>query len=563
MYPKPIQPSYLAASNGEVDPLNAEFAGRDSSDLEQFLLLLKRHLLLIGLVALVTGAVAYAVTSRQPRQYSASATLVYVPFDPTQATDRSVATVVSIGASNAVLGPVALRENLGLGAVSAAVTISGDPNADIVTISAGSHSASQAAALANDVAQELITYSSAGQKQVLQAQLTSLEDQLQTFAGQTLPSAVSAAAGLRTQIAGASAQLAVAKPPLAVISAATTPSGSISPHPKRDAAIGFMAGLVLGVLLAILRDRLDRRIRGVEEVEATYRAPILGMVPFMKRNRRRSAMLADFSGSGELAGAYRTIRTNLALLFSLSSKKASVIVVTSATAEEGKSAVSANLAHALAVMGKNVLVVSADLHDPALHEYFEARLTEDVAARRPTLAQRISASSTVELNRAGREPSGLVEVLSRGVPLSDAVRAVQLTEPERASGGSLDLLANTMKFFDPASLFESEPMQAFQNLVRDKYDAIVLDTPPLLANSDAALLAQGADALVLVARLEHLTKNQARRAVRIMSTTHLSPTGVIVTGDLGELSYGYGYGYRESSEEATTSSADQLAGTSF
>ena len=96
---------------------------------------------------------------------------------------------------------------------------------------------------------------------------------------------------------------------------------------------------------------------------------MLGMVPFTKRRAPRTELLADFSGSGLLADAYRTIRTNLSL-FRLGDADNTVIVVTSAVAGEGKSAVAANLAHALGVTGKHVLAVSADLHNPTLHEYF-------------------------------------------------------------------------------------------------------------------------------------------------------------------------------------------------
>ena len=337
-----------------------------------------------------------------------------------------------------------------------------------------------------------------------------------------------------------------------MLTEAAAPNNPSSPHPTRNAAIGFIVGLVLGIMLGVLRDRLDRRTRGIDEVEAVYRAPMLGMVPFTKRRALRSELLADFSGAGLLADSYRTIRTNLSL-FRLNSSDCTVVVISSAIAGEGKSAVAANLAHALSVTGKNVLAVSADLHNPTLHEYFG--ITSPDAASAAVL-QRIDAARTPSTKPGpARSASGLVQVLAGEVALNDAVRIIGLSQRERASGGSLALLANSSTFFDPAALFSSGQMQRFLQQAKQKYDVVVFDTPPLLANADAALLAQSADVLVMVARLNHLTRNQARRAVRVMGAAHISPTGIIVTGDIDEPSYGYGYryGYEKFETETDTS----------
>ena len=134
-------------------------------------------------------------------------------------------------------------------------------------------------------------------------------------------------------------------------------------------------------------------------------------------------------------------------------------------------------------------------------------------------------------------------MLAGDVTLNEAVRIIPLTQRERSSGGSLALLANSSTFFDPAALFSSGQMHRFLQQAKQKYNVVVLDTPPLLVNADAALLAQSSDVLVMVARLNHLTRNQARRAVRVMSATRIAPTGIIVTGDMDEPSYGYGYRY--------------------
>jgi Mrp family chromosome partitioning ATPase/capsular polysaccharide biosynthesis protein len=529
------------------------------------------------MVTILTGAVTYAVTKQEAPRFSSTATLLYtepanapVNFDPI----RAVSTLVGISSSSAVLTPVAIRHGMSLDQLRSLLSINGNPTADLMTVSVASGSPTESAALSKDVANALITFTATDTKHELQAQIASLRHQLHSFAGRSDPSSQGAASDLRLQLAQARAQLSASSSPLSVLSPATVPSAPSSPHPARDAAIALLAGLVLAVLLAAARDRLDRRIREIEDVEAAYHAPTLGVVPFTGKKTSRALQVADFSGRGPLADAYRTIRTNL-MLMQMHGDSPSVIVVTSATAEEGKSAVTANLARALSVTGRRVLAISADLHNPALHEYFPsgyketylpAHTDDDPLHARvidnPTLKpyyatgygsddtgddgikdspRRRKASGLGERWTGPSKPKGLVAVLAGEIGLEKAVYIIPLTREERERGGSLHLLADDRLFFDPAALLSSDSMRQLLEQARQEYDAIVLDTPPLLANADATLLAEGAEILVIVARLDHLTRNQARRAFRVMESMRLSPSGIIVTGEVDDALYGYRY----------------------
>jgi succinoglycan biosynthesis transport protein ExoP len=432
-----------------------------------------------------------------------------------------------------VLTPVANANHIGVDVLKGDLTVGADSSADLVKITATSSSATGAAQLANGVADALIAYRTNNQKSLLRAQAASLEDQLSRFSGRADPSSVAAASDLRTQLAQVRAELAAAGPDLAILTPASPPTGPSSPHPRRNGAIGLLVGLVLGIALALFRERLDRRTRTIDEIEAIFRVPLVGTVPFLKRRTTRANLLADFSTSGTLADAYRTIRANLSIL-RLNEYPKTVLVVTSSVAEEGKSAVTANLGHALSVVGKKVLVISADLHNPALHEYFSATPIHRVDGADKDAGPRY---------RETTQSGGLVQVLGGEMTLSEAARVYPMTPLERTSGGSLAVLANEGRFFDPAVLFNSASMRTLLSEARQKYDVIILDTPPLLANSDAVLLAQGADAVVLVARLDRLTRNQARRANRILATARIHPIGVIVSGGDPD-GYGYGYGYQ-------------------
>ena len=550
-----MQPSYHhALDQGEFQLHSIEPVSHDHSDLREFVALLRRHALLIAVVAIVTGVSTFAVSAGQAKQYVATTTLLYAPRSGTTSLDsdptRAMGTLVGIAASNTVLAPIARHYKLTVAELQSAVTVRGDTTSDILTVSVDSTNPSRAAAIANSISRTLIANGTARTKNLLNAQITFLQQQLQALTGKVDPSSVAAAASIRTQLAQSRAELATETPDVSVLTPASTPSSPSSPHPKRNGAIGLLVGLVLGIMIGFLRDRLDRRMRGIDEVEAIYRAPLLGIVPFTKRGALRAELLADFSGAGTLADAYRTIRTNLSL-FQVGGSKTSVIIVTSAAPSEGKSAVAANLAHALSVTGKNVLAVSADLHDPTLHQYFGHRVTDSTGPMAPIL-QRSDVLRTQLMQT--RRPAGLVQVLSGEVTLDEGARVIPLSARERASGGKLAVLANESTFFDPAALFSSGQMKRFLQLARQQYDVIVIDTPPLLVNADAALLSQAANALVMVARLNHLTRNQARRAVRVMSATHITPTGTIVTGDVAEPAYGYGEANRYDPERTHPSS---------
>ena len=249
---------------------------------------------------------------------------------------------------------------------------------------------------------------------------------------------------------------------------------------------------------------------------------MLGVVPAVGGNQDRDSQLADFTGMSHLADAYRNIRTNASLL-SRRSGNEKVWVISSAMPSEGKSAATANLAGALAATGMHVLAISADLHSPGLHRYFGA---------------------------LGEHRSGLIDVLAGRVRVDQAATRIAVVSGKRGNGGRVDILANNQVFPDPAILFESAPMAEMLASARDRYDAIVIDAPPLLYTAEASLLARLADSLILVARLELLTRNQAERARRVLETMQLAPMGVIAVGQkAAEAGYGAGYEYRQLRKE--------------
>jgi capsular exopolysaccharide synthesis family protein len=273
---------------------------------------------------------------------------------------------------------------------------------------------------------------------------------------------------------------------------------------------------LLGVLATFMRERMGRRLYGIEEAEQIFGRPLIGVVPHVgaaARGNRRAA-IGNYGGSSTLAEAYRTIRTNLAL-FRINETSLKTIVISSAMPGEGKSAVTANLAAALASSGHNVLAISADLRSPSLHKYF-----------------------------AHRDSEGLLEVLSGETTLENAAKTIDLEGNMLAkTGGRLSLLASDRGFFDPLVLFQSVAMTNLLKEARARFDTVLFDAPPILSSADAFVLAQKTDALLLVARLDRITRNQARRAVHALRTAEITPLGLILTGvRTRDEAYGYEYG---------------------
>lgn len=516
----------------------------DDSSLRHYLSLTRRSWWLVLLIALVAGGAAAGVSLLQGDRYRSTATILYTPaLVPTPLTQdggdpsRAIDTLVSLVQTDEVLARALpatgyattekLRENLDVSAGS---------NNDLISISVSEPTAQAATTATDAVAQGFLSWRTERQNELVEARIAFLEDQLAALASDS-----EAASEVRRQLTEAEAQLRTSSADLTLVQPAEVPDDPYAPHPVRNGIIGFLLGLFLGVVVAIVRDRLDRRLRTVEEVEGIYGAPTLGVVPFVPKAARgnRGSALGDFTPRERLtdatavADAFRTIRTNLGLAW-LGGRSSHVVVISSAVPEEGKSAATANLATAFASAGKRVLAISADVHSPTLHLYFD-RIEQAVAANgRGAVAP--------GADRGG--PSGVIEVLSGDVSLDDALRGVVLNGAG-PDGGELALLANGTRFFDPAVLYQSEAMRELLMDARERYDVVVIDAPPLLVSGECSVLARQADALLLVAQVGKLSRESARRATRVMESAHVEPRGLIVVGRRleDEEAYGYGYAY--------------------
>jgi succinoglycan biosynthesis transport protein ExoP len=257
--------------------------------------------------------------------------------------------------------------------------------------------------------------------------------------------------------------------PGAIIQEADFPSEPASPNHLLNAGLALFVGLALAVGLAFLRERLDDRLRGREDLEMRIGAPVLGIIPkvpgWKRRDRPRLVALEEPKSS--VSEAYRTLRTSI--LFAASRGEMKTILVASAHTGEGKTTSVANLGVVLAQGGKKVVIISADVRKPRLHHFFD-----------------------VENN------TGLVNVL-----IGEAVAAEALVTTNQKN---LLLMPSGPVPSLPAELLGSEAMgQLIERLGRTA-DFILIDTPALLAVSDALSLAPLTDGVIFVADAESTTR---------------------------------------------------------
>jgi capsular exopolysaccharide synthesis family protein len=291
-----------------------------------------------------------------------------------------------------------------------------------------------------------------------------------------------------------------------IVDPGTEPGAPVSPQPLRNLALGAILGLLLGVGLAVLRDTLDSTVKSAKELEELVEAPILGAIAY-DTDAERAPLILDLGTYAPRVEAFRVLRTNLQFIDPDKDRK--VFVITSSLPGEGKTTTATNLAVALAEGGERVALVEADLRRPKIGEY---------------------------LNLEGAV--GLTTVLVGRVKLADAMQQV-------AGRTGLDVLSSGRTPPNPAELLKSQAMTTVIEQLREDYDVVLIDAPPLLPVTDAALLASQADGAILIVRHGKTTTDEVRAAAERLRAVGAEPVGAIfnMAPARGAGQYGYGYGY--------------------
>jgi non-specific protein-tyrosine kinase len=292
-----------------------------------------------------------------------------------------------------------------------------------------------------------------------------------------------------------------------VIKEASLPGAPSSPRPLVNLALGLLVGLAIGVGAAVLRETLDTTVKGKGDLQGLTGSAPLGIIAHDPEAQKRP-LVVQVESQSPRAEAFRQLRTNLQ--FVDVDRPLRSVVVTSPSADEGKSTTSCNLAITLSQAGMRTILVEADL-------------------RRPRVADYMGLEGAV----------GLTSVLTGVATLDDALQPWGRTAMWVLASGPLPP--------NPSEILGSQQMLELLKTLEDRADVIVFDSPPLLPVTDAAVLARICDGAVLVVRHGNTRREQVTRALEALQGVDAKLLGTVlnrapVKGPDAD-SYGYAPGY--------------------
>jgi polysaccharide biosynthesis transport protein len=292
-----------------------------------------------------------------------------------------------------------------------------------------------------------------------------------------------------------------------VLSAATAPLTSVEPRRSLILALSLILGGMFGIGIVLLRQMMHRGFRTAEDLEATTGLPVLGQIPRIPiRKRDKLIQYLTDKPTSAASEAIRNLRTSV--LLSDIDNPPQVIMSTSSIPGEGKTTQAISLAQNLSGLGKKVLLIEGDIRRRTFNRYFDS------------------------------DPEGgILIALSGEVPLEDIV-----VHDERMG---CDIIMGRKSSVNAADIFSSDKFLEFLKKVREAYDYIVIDTPPVLVVPDARVIGQSVDAIVFTVNWDSTSKSQVSEALRQFSSVNLRVTGLVL-GQIdpkGMKRYGYGGKY--------------------
>jgi capsular exopolysaccharide synthesis family protein len=471
---------------------------------------------LIAACAVLAAVAAFALAAREPKQYQAVTTLQLSEIDvgslllsenlqqQGQDAQKKAATNAKLimlprvreAASRALDGavtPAQLKES---------VEVVSDPNTTLVEIHARAEQPRQAAATADAMRESFVAIRRQAAVSRLRAAQRGLEARLESLSPFTRRGPTGAS--LRGRIQDLDQLAAASNGGIETVQTARIPTRAVAPAPARSAILGLIGGGLFGLLLALLRTRLDDQVRDLDELTDLWELPVLGRIP----EEPQLSEAGRIAPSGAVLEAFALARTNLRYLHLGADVR--TIVVTSAVSGEGKSTVAVNLATAAALAGSRVLLVDADL-------------------RRPVLATRLGITARY----------GLSEVLAAIAEPSDAIVTVPIEGVGRAVGSEIAVLAAGMQPPSPITLFERPRAQEILAGLRDDYDLVIIDSPPATVVADAKVLVEHVDGVVLVSRLGHVSREAVHRLREALAGTPTPVLGWIVNASISPRANAY------------------------
>jgi polysaccharide biosynthesis transport protein len=494
------------------------------ADLERILATLRRRVVLIIACFVVAAAAAFGFSELQQKEYSASATLLFRnqgfaedlfgTGQSTPSTDptREAATNEKLVGLK-VVGTLAARQLDGLSPeeVSSMINVSSEGEADIVSVTATNSDPAQARLVANTFARQFIVFRTETERsKLVQAkQLAEQEFDRLPVAQQEGPRGQALSRGAEKLGILASLQTGNAE----LVQPAELPTSPSSPKPARNTAIGAILGLLLGIALAFLFERLNRRLRDPEEARDAFELPVLGTIPeskaIMASNQKGAAPALPFMENE----AFRMLRASLQY-FNVD-REISAVLITSYGAGVGKSTVAWNLARVASTSSK-VVLVETDLRN----------------------------SSIGQQHGLAMGP-GLTQLLTHQVDLDGAIQSKSIAGQSNGASGptpSLDVIVAGGHPPNPAELIESDALRTVIDQLKERYEFIVIDTAPVGVVADAFPLMREVDGVITVARIGQTTRDHAAHLSDQLRQMDAPLLGFVANGvKVKRGRYGYGY----------------------
>jgi capsular exopolysaccharide synthesis family protein len=309
-----------------------------------------------------------------------------------------------------------------------------------------------------------------------------------------------------------------------IVDAAQPGAGPVRPNKLLNIALGIIIGLVVGVGLAFFIEYLDTSVKTIDDVERALQAPVLGVIP------QNVGLMVEEGAESPHAEAYRVLRTNI--LFSRKDDKLNSIAVVSAGAGEGKSTTVFNLASIFAQSGQRVVVVDSDL-------------------RRPTLHKMLSVSNSIGLTNYLLKQNTLEEVI------------------QTTGNPSLDFLASGKLPSSSLGILSSTQMKELIGELKQRYDFVFFDSPPIMGVSDASILASEMDMTLQVIQYRRYPQPMNIRAKQLIEKVGGNLVGIVLNNinmSQDESYYYYSgyyhdYYYRSSSSVESSPPAAGAGGT--
>lgn len=414
-------------------------------------------------------------------------------------------------------------------------------NANVLTFTATDKSPSEAVRLATLYAQTYVAFS--GQVSTAAIRLA-LNEAQQTLAKTPVGSTLSK--NLESKIQQLATMEALGTSNSAVISSGS-PATQTAPKTIRNAVIGVLIGLLIGAGLAFGWEMLDTRVRSAEQIEELLGVPVIATLSTPRRGSYAERCLAMlYEPGGVKAEEFRLMRARLDLArlgYDIRS-----ILVTSATAREGKTTTSTNLAIALAAAGREITLVDLDLRRPQIGQFV------------------IGGAAAAGISEVALGQVALEHALTRIARPSDApASSSRASASWQADGPDTDtehidglrILPAGILPPNPGEFCDSPAVAAILSRLRERSDTVIVDSPPSLLVGDALVLSRHVDAILIVARIDAVTKPQLSQLRKLIAATPAKVLGVVITGTSRASRYGYGYGVGASASSRSSGASER------